>query len=187
MPFTTTGPTYVNLIFSPGLRRTRMENVIISMNTNQRPGDWRAAGQLMYEKPELGMLFGPCHSGVRVVFIGIFFEISFLLLNFVFELFSSFLVYRERLGESSRRAGGSGHYFERSPVYGGKCLLLLEICIFVLCMCLYFVFNEVHSFRGVEEDFGVIRDNGPVLRNSTCVDDIGVRGKLLSLLCFAFE
>ena len=56
----------------------------------------------------------------------IVFEISFLRLNFVFELFSLFLVYRGRLGESSRLAGGSGNYFERSSVYGGKFLLLFE-------------------------------------------------------------
>ena len=43
-------------------------------------------------------------------------------------------------------------------------------------MCLYVVFNEVHSFRDVEEDFGVIRDNGPISRNSTSVEDMGVRG-----------
>ena len=78
-PFTTAGPTYVNPTFSPGLRRTRMENAIISTNTNQHPGDWRAAGQIMYEKPELTNMFGPCHSGGTICLLHL--KISIFLLD----------------------------------------------------------------------------------------------------------
>ena len=111
-PFTTAGPTYVNPTFSPGLRRTRMENAIISTNTNQHPGDWRAAGQIMYEKPDLTKVFGPCHSGGTICLLHL--KIS------IFNLIYLFLVYRGRLGESSRRSGTIGNYFERSSVYGSK-------------------------------------------------------------------
>ena len=66
----------------------------------------------MYEKPELTNMFGPCHSGGMICLLHL--KIS------IFELFLSILVYRERLGESSRRSGTVGNYFERSSVYGSK-------------------------------------------------------------------
>ena len=97
-PFTTAGPTYVNPTFSPGLRRTRMENAIVSTSTNQRPGDWRSAGQFMYEKPELGMLFGPCHNGGTVESVGFCFLNLFLFIEICFRILFMYFSFSRKNG-----------------------------------------------------------------------------------------